>query len=137
MFKIKYKDQYQVFWKSFEKIFARITSQRNNIVHWGTSVEIGDNNSYTTKLVHQNYLEFNKDSQTITKKDMQDFITLCDLVSRILNILSVYLDKQIDKSMPAKELADWRNQWRIIFESELEYPLQKTHPLFPTLKKFT
>lgn len=129
LMKTKYGDSYKTFWNSVVKILrGDIDPRRNEIVHFhvGQHIHVEEESRIIeTYLVPQNYWRSRDDFLRLC--DLVEFNNKCDVISRMLNIFTVF---QMGHMPPSGAGA-----WHDIFQRPLLYPLPDTHPLSPNYEE--
>jgi hypothetical protein len=123
----RFASKYNLFWNSFLKQLNGIDNKRNEIVHWVTATNIGDLDSagkpmVELTLVPPTFLQSVEHLAQIRKKDLVEFITLCDVYSRLCNMFCLALTGKIGEE-PSKA-------WLAVFEQPFIYPFPSGHPWY-------
>jgi len=122
LFKKKFGDKFRPFWNSLINHFAYLDQRRNELVHWGVVVRLGDGPEKYS-LTPPNFWEFNENSPEWKREDFVDFMNRCDVVGRTLNMFTFPMRV---KELPPEVLPPEQDP---LFQGPLEYPLPPDHRL--------
>jgi hypothetical protein len=124
LMRMKHGNANRLFFNSVIAAIRPLDGKRNEIIHWHTTVVVGDGPTPGEAWLHlelapPNFWVRDKNTPSILPEDMMAFEAKCDFWGRAINMLTMHLmHGPLDGA------------WPEIFEQPLGYPPLEAHPLF-------
>ena len=129
LLKRKCGNTYNVFWNPLGKLLGELDQKRNEIVHWGTIVEIvlGAQDGTQELVLMPSNLWDHKLEPRINGEDLYAFIVKCDFIQRSVNVFEAVISSP--RILPDGSTFPVSDAWRDICLQPITYPPPDTHPL--------